>query len=305
MRRKQLLFTMLSDPFLSANAEGSENDIIGVFDLTKGDNGNPPAITLSSGYTMPVLGLGTYSLHGDECINAILSAIELGYRKFDTATFYGNEKEVGEAIRCSGVSREEFFICTKLYPNEFAHADKAIEESLARLNIGYVDLMLLHHPSRNDAEANKAMERAVAEGKIRSLGVSNYYIKEMAEFLQKVSVKPVLTQNEIHPYYQEKEVVKYMHKNGVIVEGWYPFGGRGWTKAMSGNETIQEIARSHGKSPAQVILRWNLQNGVVVVPGSSNPKHQKENISVFDFELTDEEMARITALDCGEKHDWY
>ncbi len=254
---------------------------------------------------MPVLGLGTYSLHGDECINAILSAIKLGYRKFDTATFYGNEKEVGEAIRRSGIPREEFFICTKLYPNEYAHADKAIEESLACLDIGYVDLMLLHHPGRNDVEAYKAMERAVAEGKIRSLGVSNYYIKEMTEFLPKVSIKPVLTQNEIHPYYQEKEVVKFMHKNGIVIEGWYPFGGRGWTKAMFSNETIKEIAKAHDKSPAQIILRWDLQNGVVVVPGSSNPTHQKENISVFDFELSDEEMARINALDRGEKHDWY
>ena len=305
MRRKLLLFTMLSCPFLSANAGGGGNNTIGLFNLTKGENGNPPVITLSSGYAMPVLGLGTYSLHGDECINAFLSAIKLGYRKFDTATFYGNEKEVGEAIRRSGIPREEFFICTKLYPNEYAHADKAIEESLARLDIGYVDLMLLHHPGRNDVEAYKAMERAVAEGKIRSLGVSNYYIKEMTEFLLKVSIKPVLTQNEIHPYYQEKEVVKFMHKNGIVIEGWYPFGGRGWTKAMFSNETIKEIAKAHDKSPAQIILRWDLQNGVVVVPGSSNPTHQKENISVFDFELSDEEMARINALDRGEKHDWY
>ena len=193
MKRKLLFFTMLCCMALSANACGTdgthqqtaenetandngenENDTVvsgeGLFDLTTGENGKPPVITLSSGYTMPVLGLGTHSLHGDECINAILSAIKLGYRKFDTATFYGNEEE-------------------------------AIEASLARLNIGYVDLMLLHHPGDNDVEAYKAMERAVAEGKIRSLGVSNYYIKEMTEFLPKVSIKPVMTQNEIHDWY--------------------------------------------------------------------------------------------------------
>lgn len=328
MKRKLLFFTMLCCMAFSANAcgtdgvhqpmtenetandngeneNGTEESGEGLFDLTKGENGKPPVITLSSGYSMPVLGLGTYSLHGDECINAILSAIKLGYRKFDTATFYGNEEEVGEAIRRSGVPREEFFICTKLYPNEFGRAEEAIEASLARLNIGYVDLMLLHHPGRNDVEAYKAMERAVAAGKIRSLGVSNYYIKEMTEFLPKVSIKPVMTQNEIHPYYQEKEVREYMHRNGIVIEGWYPFGGRGYTKAMFGNETIKEIAEAHGKSPAQVILRWDLQHGVAVIPGSSNPDHQKENISVFDFELTPEEMARIDALDRNEKHDWY
>lgn len=292
-------------PTGSEENEGKEESTNGMFDLSEGKNGNPPVITLGSGYTMPVLGLGTYSLHGDECINAILSAIKLGYRKFDTATFYGNEEEVGEAIRRSGVPREELFVCTKLYPNEFGNAEKAIEESLARLDIGYVDLMLLHHPGANDVEAYKAMERAVREGKIRSLGVSNYYIKEMTEFLPKVNIKPVLTQNEIHPYYQEKEVVEFMHKNGIVIEGWYPFGGRGWTGAMFADETLQEIAEVHGKSPAQVILRWDLQNGVAVIPGSSNPEHQKENISVFDFELTEDEMARINALDRNEKHDWY
>lgn len=328
MKRKLLFFTMLCCMALSANACGTdgthqqtmENEITGgsdvnandtvvsgegLFDLTTGENGKPPVITLSSGYTMPVLGLGTYSLHGDEYIDAILSAIKLGYRKFDTATFYGNEEEVGEAIRRSGVPREEFFICTKLYPNEFGHAEEAIEASLAKLDIGYVDLMLLHHPGRNDVEAYKAMERAVAAGKIRSLGVSNYYIKEMTEFLPKVSIKPVMTQNEIHPYYQEKEVREFMHRNGIVIEGWYPFGGRGYTKAMFSNETLKEIAEAHGKSPAQVILRWDLQHGVAVIPGSSYPDHQKENISVFDFELTPEEMARIDALDRNEKHDWY
>ena len=324
MRIKRVFITMLLCLAFSANACGTDGPVTdngtgqetstgdasdtdtdddGPFDLTEGENGKPPVITLSSGYAMPVLGLGTYSLHG-ECIDAILSAIKLGYRKFDTATFYGNEKEVGEAIRRSGLPREKFFICTKLYPNEFGHAKEAIEASLARLGIGYVDLMLLHHPGDN-GEAYKAMERAVAEGKIRSLGVSNYYIEEMREFLPKVSIKPVMTQNEIHPYYQEKEVRGYMHRNGIVIEGWYPFGGRGYTKAMFSNGTVKEIAEAHGKSPAQIILRWDLQHGVTVIPGSSNPAHQKENISVFDFELSPEEMARIGALDRDEKHDWY
>lgn len=205
----------------------------GMFDLSKGENGNPPTILLSSGYEMPIIGLGTYSLHGDVCVNAILSAVKLGYRKFDTASFYGNEEEVGKAIRTCGVPREELFVCTKLYPNQFADAEKAIEESLRKLNIDYVDLMLLHHPGAHGVDAYKAMERAVKAGKIRSVGVSNYYIEEMTDFLPKVNIKPVLVQNEIHPYYQEKEVVKFMHENGIVIEGWYPLGGRGYWKIHS------------------------------------------------------------------------
>lgn len=281
----------------------------GRFDLSKGTNGNPPVIKLSSGYDMPIVGLGTYSLHGDKCVNAILSSIRLGYRKFDTASFYGNEEEVGQAIRQAIeeglIKREDVFVTTKLYPNEFADAEKNIEKCLRKLDIGYIDLMLLHHPGSHDVEAYRTMERYVREGKIRSLGVSNYYIKEMSEFLPKVNIKPVLDQNEIHPYYQDKAVIEYLHDNGIVVEAWYPLGGRGFNSELMKEPVIMDIARRHGKSLVQTILRWDLQNGVVVIPGSSNPDHQKENISIFDFELTPEEMGRIDALERREKHDWY
>lgn len=268
-----------------------------------------PAITLSSGFDMPVVGLGTYSLRGEKCVNAVLSAIRLGYRKFDTASFYGNEKEVGTAIRRAlsegMVKREDVFVATKLYPNEFSNAEKNIEKSLSKLDIGYIDLMLLHHPGSYDVEAYKTMERFVQDDKIRSLGVSNYYIKEMTDFLPKIGIKPVLDQNEIHPYYQDRAVIKYLNGNGIVAEAWYPLGGRGFNAELLKEPVIRNIARIHGKSPEQVILRWDLQNGVAVIPGSSNPDHQKENISVFDFELTPEEMARIDALERREKHDWY
>lgn len=272
-------------------------------------NRNIPIIKLSNGYEMPVIGFGTYSLHGDKCVNAILSAIRLGYRKFDTASFYRNEEEVGRAIRQAIdeglIKREDVFVTTKLYPNEFANAEKNIEECLRKLDIGYIDLMLLHHPGSHDVEAYKTMERYVKEGKIRSLGVSNFYIKEMSEFLPKVSIKPVLDQNEIHPYYQDKAVTKYLHDNGIVVEAWYPLGGRGFNSELMKEPVIMDIARKHGKSLVQTILRWDLQNGVVIIPGSSNPDHQKENISIFDFELTPKEMGRIDALERREKHDWY
>lgn len=281
----------------------------GKFDLSAGVNGQPPVIKLSSGYDMPIIGLGTYSLHDEKCVNAILSAIRLGYRKFDTASYYGNEEEVGQAIRqaiSEGlVKREDVFVTTKLYPNEFAEADKNIERCLRKLDIGYIDLMLLHHPGSHDVEAYKVMERYVEQGKIHSLGVSNYYIKEMTDFLPQVDIKPVLDQNEIHPYYQDKAVIEYLHENEIIVEAWYPLGGRGYNTELMKELVIIDIARNHGKSLVQTILRWDLQNGVVVIPGSSNPAHQKENISIFDFELTQEEMERINALERREKHDWY
>lgn len=286
--------------------DSQENiDRVTKFDLASGTNGNAPTVRLSSGYDMPILGIGTYSLHGETCISAIHAALNSGVRKIDTATIYGNEEEVGEAIRTSGVPREDIFVTTKIYPNEYANAEEAIEKSLARLDIGYIDLMLLHHPDSHDVKAYRAMENAVKEGKIRSLGISNYYIKEINAFLPKVTTKPVLVQNEIHPYYQEKEVVEYMHNLGIVVEGWYPFGGRGYTSALLNNEVILEIAKAHGVTSAQVILRWNLQRGVVAIPGSSNPEHIKENISVFHFELSDEDMQKIAALERNEKHDWY
>ena len=268
-------------------------------------NGNAPTIKLSSGYDMPIVGLGTYSLHGATCINSVKTAIAAGFRKFDTASIYGNEEEVGQGVRESGVPREEIFVATKLYPNQYSNPEAAIEECLRKLDIGYIDLMLLHHPGTNDVKAYKAMEKYVAAGKIRSIGVSCYYVKEIDEFLPKVNIKPVLVQNEVHPYYQDTEVVEHLHDLGIVVEAWYPLGGRGHQKELLSDPVLSEIAAKHNKSVAQVILRWDLQRGVVIIPGSSNPDHIKENISIFDFSLTDDEMAQIAALNRNEKHDWY
>lgn len=287
------------------NGGEEEETGVGVFNLGNAVNGSAPTIRLSSGHSMPVLGLGTYSLHGSTCVSSVKAALAAGFRKIDTAHIYGNEEEVGQGIRESGVPREEIFVATKLYPNQYANPEAAIDECLRKLDIGYIDLMLLHHPGTDDVKAYKAIEKYVAEGKIRSIGLSNYYIEEMTDFLPKVSIKPVLVQNEIHPYYQEKGVVEFMHSQGIAVEAWYPLGGRGYTAALLGDETIRRIAAAHGKTAAQVILRWDLQRGVVVIPGSSNPEHIKENISIFDFALTDSEMEQMSSLDRGEKHDWY
>lgn len=262
-------------------------------------------VTLNSGYEMPIMGLGTYSLSDEECYNSVTALLEAGGRLIDTAYMYHNEAAVGRAIRDSDVPREEIFVITKLYPSQFDDPEAAIDLALETLDIEYIDLMLLHHPGDGDVEAYLAMEQAVADGKIHSIGLSNWYIEELEEFLPQVNITPAMVQNEIHPYYQEPDVVPYIQELGITVQGWYPFGGRGHTSELLGNETISAIAEAHGVTSAQVILRWNLQRGVVVIPGSSNPDHIRENLDLFGFELTDEEMAQIAALNRDEKHDWY
>ncbi|MDE7362318.1 MAG: aldo/keto reductase [Oscillospiraceae bacterium] len=271
----------------------------GMFDL------DSKTVTLNSGYVMPINGLGTYSLTGDTCVKSVTAALQSGVRLIDTAYMYSNEEEVGRAIRESGIPREEIFVITKLYPNQFSDPEAAIEQALKKLDIGYIDMMLLHHPGTDDVKAYKTMEKYVQSGKIRSLGLSNWYVKELGEFLPQITIKPALVQNEIHPYYQENDVIPYIQSLGITVQGWYPLGGRGHTKELLGDETISAIAAAHGKSSAQIILRWNLQKGVVVIPGSSNPDHIKENTELYDFELSEDEMERINALDRNEKHDWY
>lgn len=287
---------------LPKEEEVTENP--GKFDLAA------KSVTLNSGYIMPINGLGTYSLHGDECISSVKAALKSGVRLFDTASAYGNEKEVGQAIREGmeelGIKREEIFVITKIYPgSEMADPETSIQACLDRLDLGYVDMMLLHHPDSNDVKAYKVMEKFVEDGKIRSLGLSNWYVKELESFLPQVTIKPALVQNEIHPYYQENDVIPYIQEQGITVQGWYPLGGRGHTGELLGDDVISAIAEAHGVSSAQVILRWNLQKGVVVIPGSSNPDHIKENTELYGFTLTDVEMEQINALDRNEKHVWY
>lgn len=284
---------------MGALAEASESASAPVFDLERG------TVLLNSGYTMPIAGLGTYALSDEECYDSVTALLEAGGRLIDTASYYGNEESIGRAIRDSGVPRGEIFVTTKLYPTQFAGAAAAIDEAMEKLDIGYIDLMLLHHPGANDVEAYRAMEQAVEDGKICSIGLSNWYIEELEEFLPQVTIMPAVVQNEIHPYYQEKDVVPYIQSLGIVVNGYSPFGGRGHTAELFADEVISAIAGAHGVTSAQVVLRWNLQRGVVVIPGSSNPEHIRENLDIFGFALTEEEMEQIAALDRGEKHEWY
>ena len=286
---------------LAGTAEG--NEMTGVFDFEN------RKVHLNSGYDMPILGLGTYALDHDACVNSVMALLESGGRLIDTAYMYGNEEAVGEGVRRGmeeyGIPREDIFVITKIYPNQFSDPEAAIDMALEKLDIGYIDMMLLHHPGAGDVNAYKAMEKYVEAGKIHSLGLSNWYVEELTEFLPLVTIMPALVQNEIHPYYQEQDVVPFIQEKGIVVQCWYPLGGRGYTADLLGNETIQSIAQAHGVSAAQVILRWDLQRGIVVIPGSSNPEHIQENLDLFGFELSDEEMRQIAALDRGEKHDWY
>ena len=286
---------------LAGTAEG--NEMTGVFDFEN------RKVRLNSGYDMPILGLGTYALDHDACVNSVMALLESGGRLIDTAYMYGNEEAVGEGVRRGmeeyGIPREDIFVITKIYPNQFSDPEAAIDMALQKLDIGYIDMMLLHHPGAGDVNAYKAMEKYVEAGKIHSLGLSNWYVEELTEFLPLVTIMPALVQNEIHPYYQEQDVVPFIQEKGIVVQCWYPLGGRGYTADLLGNETIQSIAQAHGVSAAQVILRWDLQRGIVVIPGSSNPEHIRENLDLFGFELSDEEMEQIATLDRGEKHDWY
>lgn len=301
---KEEMKEWLSDLGIKSSQAVSNQKQVGVFDF------NTKTVRLNSGYEMPVNGLGTYSLHGDVCINSIKYALSNNVRLIDTASAYGNEKEVGQAVREAIdegiIKREDVFVITKIYPgSEMENPEASIQACLDRLDIGYVDMMLLHHPDKNDVKAYKAMEQFVKDGKIRSIGLSNWYVEELTEFLPKVDIVPALIQNEIHPYYQENDVIPFIQEKGIVVQGWYPLGGRGHTAELLSDSTISSIAKAHGVSLAQVILRWNLQKGVVVIPGSSNPDHIKENTELYHFNLSEDEMNRINALDRNEKHDWY
>lgn len=262
-------------------------------------------VKLNDGNTMPIIGLGTYSLTGNECTSSVLTALKNGYRLIDTAYIYHNEESIGEAIKNSGIPREEIFITTKLYPTQYANAAKAIDDALARLGVNYIDLMLLHHPGAYDVDAYKAMENAVKAGKIRSIGLSCYYTKELTALLPQITIVPAIIQNEIHPYYQDSEVIEYIQNKGIVVEGWYPLGGRGYTKELLSNKVLLAIGAKYNKTAAQVILRWNLQRNIVVIPGSSDPTHIQENMDIFNFALTAEDMEKISQLNRDEKHDWY
>ncbi len=274
---------------------------VGAFDLERG------TVLLNSGYEMPILGIGCFQLSNTQAENSVYWALRDGYRLIDTARIYGNEEGVGRGIRRAidegFVTREEIFVTTKMWTSDFDNGEQAIQASLARLGLDYIDLMILHHSQpHNDVQAYQAMEKAVEEGKLRSIGLSNYYEPEdFDRLVNATSIVPALLQNETHPYHQSTEMKEHIAQYGTVMESWFPLGGRGNTQVLFNDDTISAIAASHGKTPAQVILRWHLQAGNIAIPGSSNEDHIAENFAIFDFTLSEDEMAQMTALDRDER----
>lgn len=257
-------------------------------------------VTLNNGVKMPILGYGVYQVTPEECERCVLDAINVGYRSIDTAQAYANEEGVGSAIVKCGVPRGELFITTKVWVSNagYEKAKASIDESLRKLRTDYIDLLLIHQPFGDYYGTYRAMEEACKDGKVRTIGVSNFYPDRFVDIAHFAKIKPAVNQVETHVFQQQKQAKEYMKKYGTQIESWGPFAeGK---NGLFTNPTLAEIGVAHGKSVAQVALRFLIQNGVVVIPKSTHKERMEENFNVFDFALTDEEMARIEALDGGE-----
>lgn len=257
-------------------------------------------ITLSNGIKMPVLGYGVYQVTKDECERCVLDALKAGYRSIDTAQSYFNEEEVGSAIKKSGVPREEIFLTSKVWIENYGYdaCKKSVEESLKKLKTDYLDLILLHQPFADYYGAWRALEDLYKEGRLKAIGISNFYPDRMVDIASFAEIRPMVNQVEVHPFNQQIIAKKYMDKYGVQIEAWAPFGeGRG---GLFDNKILREIGEKYNKTTAQVMLRWHIQRGVVVIPKSIHYERMVENFNVFDFKLSDEDMAEISKLDKNE-----
>jgi len=254
-------------------------------------------VTLNNGVQMPMLGYGVYQVTKDECERCVLDALKVGYRSVDTAQSYFNEEEVGNALITSGIPREEIFLTTKVWIEHYGYeeAKASVLESMRKLQVNYLDLCLLHQPFNDIYGAYRALEDLYDEGKIRAIGISNFYPDRMIDIASFARIKPMVNQIEVHPHNQQIDSKAWHDKYGVQVEAWAPFGeGRG---GMFELPELKEIGEKYGKTPAQVMLRWHLQRGIVVIPKSTHVERMEENFNVFDFELTNEDMTVIATLD--------
>lgn len=256
-------------------------------------------IKLNNGLTCPVIGIGTFMLAPADAQNSVREALKMGYRLIDTANAYVNERAVGRGLRESGVPREEVFLSTKLWPSEYENPD-AVDETLARLGVDYVDLLYIHQPAGNWPAGYRQLEQAYREGKAKAIGISNFEGKYIAELQTKWEIIPQFIQVEAHPYFAQDELRITLDKYGVRLMSWYPLGHG--DKALINEPIFAELGNKYGKSSAQIILRWHTQMGFVVIPGSKNVDHIRDNLDILDFELTANEMAEITKLDKNTRY---
>ncbi|ORX64176.1 aldo/keto reductase [Anaeromyces robustus] len=254
---------------------------------------------LNNGVKIPNLGIGTYLIKSDDAERSVKQALEMGYRLVDTAHLYFNEEAVGRAIKASGVKREEIFVSTKLWPCDYKN-ENAVEEALQRLGLDYIDLLFLHQPTGDYIAGYKLLEKAYKEGKIKSIGVSNFDGKQIEEILEKFETVPQVNQVECHPYFTQEELRKVMEPKNIKIMSWFPLG-QGDANLI--NESVfTELAKKYNKSNAQIILKWHIQMGFLVIPGSKNVDHIRDNFNLFDFELTDEDMAKIETVNKHKKY---
>ena len=269
-------------------------------------------LTLNNGVTLPAVGLGVFQTPPDETRDAVTAALEAGYRHIDTAAAYGNERQVGEAIAASAVDRSEVFLETKIWISDYGYEATlhGFEKSARKLGVGQIDLLILHQalPSKCEStlEAYRALETLLADGKVRAIGVSNFMVDHLTTLLDQASVVPAVNQIEVHPYFQQRDLQALHTEHGILTQAWSPIGGITHYRDGKHSSTLQdpvigEIAAAHGKSPAQVMLRWGVQQGRSVIPKSTKPARIAENLDVFDFDLSADELAAIDALDTGQR----
>ena len=255
---------------------------------------------LNNGIKMPMEGIGTFLLKSAEAEESVYQALKAGYRLVDTANAYMNEKGVGRGIKKSGVKREDIFLVTKLWPTEYEDGERAIEDTLKRLGTDYVDLLILHQPVGNYLAGYKAMEEAYRAGKVKALGLSNFPEKLIQDVIDHCEIKPQMVQVEAHPYYPQTELKQYLSKYQMVLMAWYPLGHG--DKSLVNEEVFTELAKKYGKTNAQIVLRWHVQEGNVIIPGSKNAAHIRDNFDIFDFSLTEDEMARIAKVDKNTRY---